>query len=225
MISFTGLMTLMHCIYMGTIHIITTEIFFYTNGSVSSSIELLLELGFGYYLFIPLTIWIIGNKNKKLRNLYIVFINIAMSTIFASAVLGILISTDLLQRYSVFINPIIIIYALVEFLLKGKTPGKFITGVYIESENKMSLFDHIYRNYMKALGILLWPVSIFYYIKKKEMPWDNMTGYKIVAKNDNLDSKKMLLKRVFASSIDYILIILIVNLVESRTRTPLSELE
>ncbi len=68
------------------------------------------------------------------------------------------------------------LFSISEVISNGKTIAKSIYKMKVESFTNLNFFDYLFRNYLKSLGIIFWPLSLIFYIIKKQTPWDAVCG-------------------------------------------------
>ncbi len=147
-------------------------------------------------VFIFVTIILLNKKKKIVRNFYMTIL-IIMSVLLANMEGNFL--QLFLWKYNYCINYIVIGFSIMNWLLKGKTPGKDAMRLEQKYEERLSIFDYLYKNYIKILSLPLSLVHIYHYLKKGEIPCDEFTLDVENNKEENIIKvKNKLLKQFIA---------------------------
>lgn len=97
-------------------------------------------------------------------------------------------SINSIIEYIYNITPIILIlcflFILMELIYKGRTNGqkRFHLEVVTKDGGQPTFARRVARNFAKAIGMALYPISLVYYIIKRETPWDTVTKTMVIDK-------------------------------------------
>lgn len=79
-----------------------------------------------------------------------------------------------------------LLFICMELIFKGRTFGQKTIRVQVVTKDgeQPTFVRRVVRNFVKAIGMALYPISLVYYIIKRETPWDTVTKTMVIEKEN-----------------------------------------
>lgn len=115
------------------------------------------------------------------------------TVIFIALIMGIL-SSEWFNIFIVIVGsmdtiiiitcPFALMFVFMELIYKGRTYGQrgFHLEVVTKDGEQPTFARRVVRNFAKAIGMALYPISLMYYIIRRETPWDTVTKTMVIEK-------------------------------------------